>query len=165
MRKLLSTVILTFTIFTVSAQNNDYKNIFSFSAETGYKSVLNKDRSEALTITGDFGFHFKNRWAIHLPISANVTLNKNKSYDTELLIGLAPECAFGHGELGYWSFSPKIQASCLGNTGYMLYDIGIKYCTSMSPYVGLGVQFADPYKHKLQHSYWLYICFGVRLRK
>lgn len=81
----------------------------------------------------------------------------------QLLVGLASEYAFAHKTNTYWTVSPKVQASCWGDRGYMLYDVGVRWHSDKSPYVGLGLQFMDSYKSKLHNSFCLYVCFGFRL--
>lgn len=164
MRIIITLAMLILSLSYVSAQNvEDKDRKFSLSAETGYQIGLNKQRHEAITITANFGYHFDKRWSIHLPISANTSLLGNKSYDTQLLLGIAPEYVFGRKSRTYWSLTPKIQASCFGSCNYMLYDIGIKFHSDKSPYTGIGFQFIDPYNTSFNHSYCIYVCFGFRI--
>lgn len=164
MKKLVSTLLVMLCAISATAQTADRGGAHgSFSAETGCQIAFTKPQYNALTVTANFGYHFDDKWSIHLPISGNTTLYGDKRYDNQLLIGLAPEYAFGRKEQIYWSVSPKVQASCLGDWGYMLYEVGVKCHMGKSPYVGLGIQFQDSYKREQGYSCGLYVSFGFRL--
>ena len=164
MRVGLVMVLMIANLCVATAQNGgDEKSYFSFSVENGYQITLNNPRFDAFSLSANFGYHFDENWSLHIPITSNITFYDSKTYGMQLLIGLSPEYAFAHRSSTYWSVAPKVQASCWGDWGYMLYDVGVRWHSDKSPYVGLGLQFMDSYKSQLHNSFCLYVCFGFRL--
>ena len=156
-------VVMVANLCVATAQENTDLKEFSFSVENGYQLALNKPRYDSYILTANWGYHFNENWSLHLPITSNITFYDKEKYGMQLLVGLASEYAFAHKTNTYWTVSPKVQASCWGDWGYMLYDVGVRWHSNRSPYIGLGFQFLDSYKSQSRNSYCLYICFGFRL--
>ena len=167
-RALLMRVGLVMVVFIANlsvAHAQDYRDgqAFSFSVENSYQLALNKPQYDSYSLSANWGYHFNENWSLHIPITSNITFYNKENYGMQLLVGLASEYVFVHGENTYWTVAPKVQASCWGDWGYMLYDVGVRWHSNRSPYIGLGFQFLDSYKSQSRNSYCLYVCFGFRL--
>ena len=184
MRRLLLVAIMVVATTFAMAQENMATNVkastptttsksgymsFSFDVRTGGALAQEYREFSIIDIEASFGYHFNNRWSLHVPFTASTGLFYNSSTFTEqLYLGLSGE--FKAVERNRWSFiiAPKVQSTLGDKWGAMAYDLGFKVEWSDVPVnVGIGARFIDTYSSPIatspiQDKILVYVSIGIR---
>ncbi|MBO5832720.1 MAG: hypothetical protein J6Q95_05450 [Alistipes sp.] len=152
------------TSTTVKAKSKS--NYISVSFDLRGGGALAKDYREFgnLDIDVSFGYHFNDRWSIHLPLTTSLGLfYKTNTFTEQLYLGLGGE--FKALEREDWNLiiAPKVQSTLGNRWGAMAYDLGVKSEWVGTPIVlGLGVRFIDTYASQISDKFLFYGSVGLR---
>lgn len=148
-------------------------NFMSFSFDVrGGSAIAREYRNYSfLDIDASYGYHFNDRWSIHIPLTASTGLfYPSKAFMEQIYLGIGGEFKITqHKEWGL-ILAPKVQSTLGDKWGAMAYDLALKMESKGVPVnVGMGVRFIDTYTSPIAESpiadkVCVYFTIGIRLK-
>ena len=160
------------TICGAQAQESksDKSHYMSFTALTRAGSAITTqgNRFSMIDVEASFGYHFNDRWSLHIPLAASTGLfHSNNSFREQTYLGLSAEYKVVNRDNWNLAIVPKVQSTLGSRWGAMAYDLGLNFQVEKSVIVGLGVRYLDTYKSPaattIPNKFCVYATIGFRL--
>lgn len=158
-------VLLSVSTMAMAQKSDSY---FSLSgvAKSGGVNIMNFDDEFAFSdIELVYGYHFNDKWSLHIPITTSQVMNtKFKTYSEMLYLGLGGEYKFHKGKVSEFSVVANIQSTLGKNDwqGAMAYDLCLKD-TFENVQVAVGLRYLDAQRSYGPNKLCLYASFGFTL--
>ena len=140
----------------IAKPSNQTDGYFSIAFDTKASTGLGKQNSSyALNEVGiQYGYHFNDRWSIHLPIYASTSLfNQTKTFTQQWYAGIGGEYKFLKTRLSDLSVIARVQSTIGKNSwGVMSYELGIKDQWKENIHFSIGLKYMDTYKSPIPAS-------------
>lgn len=166
--RIIFIVLFTMLASAAIAQEQEPEKRFymSFTAETRVGSTFARrdNNFSMIDIEASYGFHFNDRWSVHIPLTAGTGLfNNGKTFTEQGYLGLSAEYKAVQSQNWGLAIAPKVQSTLGGKWGAMAYDLGAKFEFNRGMYIGLGVRYIDTYKSTISNKCCIYANFGFRI--
>lgn len=162
--------VMLFTMFAsvaMAQEQKPEKNFYmSFTAETRAGSTFARrdNNFSMMDIEASYGFHFNDRWSVHIPLAASTGLFHNsKTFTEQGYLGISAEYKVVQSQNWCLAIAPKVQSTLGGKWGAMAYDLGVKFEFNRGPYIGIGIRYIDTYKSSISNKCCIYANFGFRI--
>ena len=166
MKRLLILVVALCVSTVAMAQKSDSYFSLSGVAKSGGVNIMNFDDEFAFSdIELVYGYHFNDKWALHVPITTSQAMNtKFKTYSEMLYLGLGGEYKFHKGKVSEFSVVANIQSTLGKNDwqGVMAYDLCLKD-TFENVQMAVGIRYLDAQRSYGSNKLCLYASFGFTL--
>ena len=166
MKRLLILVVALCVSTVAMAQKSDSYFSLSGVAMSGGVNIMNFDDEFAFSdIELVYGYHFNDKWSLHVPITASQAMNtKFKTYREMFYLGLGGEYKFHKGKVSEFSVVANIQSTLGKNDwqGAMAYDLCLKD-TFENVQVAVGLRYLDAQRSYGPNKLCLYASFGFTL--
>lgn len=177
-RLVLTTLMVLATTLAFAQEGEVSKNLkprsresfMSIGFETRAGGALGKQYREfnLLDVEANFGYHFNDRWSLHIPFTASTGLfYGSMNFAEQLYLGLSAEYkAYQDNKISV-VIVPKVQSTLGNKWGAMAYDLGVKLEWLGNPYITVGLRYIDTYKSPdpllpMSDKLCLYISLGIR---
>lgn len=166
MKRLLILVVALCVSTVAMAQKSDSYFSLSGVAKSCNANLLDSEDAFAFNdVELIYGYHFNDKWALHVPITASQAMNtKFKTYSEMFYLGLGGEYKFYKGKVSEFSVVANIQSTLGKNDwqGAMAYDLSVKDEFD-NVQIAVGVRYFDAQKSFIPNRLCLYASFGFTL--
>lgn len=169
-KKSICLLVVAMILATCGVQAQEQTGVnsgyMSFTAQTRAGSTLNHktDAFGMLDVEASFGYHFNDRWSLHIPLTASTGLfHADNSFKMQGYLGLSTE--YKAVKKDNWSIiiAPKVQSTLGDKWGAMSYDLGVNFEVKQGLLVGVGVRYLDTYKSAIPNKCCVYATMGFRI--